>query len=499
MTGEEDVPGGGRIERRGFLQSVGAATTALTVGVGAASAQQSGSGVTSNDYTIESWDGTPLKTTFFTPAENGPNPAVLMTHGWGSSRSAAAEKAKLYAENGYTVLTYDSRGFGNSTGTVGLDGPKEIKDGQALIDWLARRDEVALEATGNPRLGMDGRSYAGGIQLNLAFVDDRLDAIVPRITWSDLVYSLAPNGVVKSAWIAALLGLGEISTWDLDPNSNVRPDAFDWYAKALKTNEQPPSAVRDGKKRSVVHNAETFDTPMLMMNGWDDTLFNPLEATRADRLLQESGVESRLAFYTGGHSVSMATVPERSRTRMDGMAVDWLDRHVTGADVDVPRLSLWETQNDEWSTVESFPVVDTRPVTYDLGEADRSGTKRLQKWSLFDDTEATYSWTVDRDVELVGTPEFDLAVEVGGETAHLFFDLQHEGETITVVEPYRVEGSGRHRITFEYPTLQRYLSAGDRLDLRIYISDWIYLDADGRGEVTVDPAASRITIPQRPQ
>ncbi len=499
MTGEKDVCRGNQIGRRGFLASAGATTAALALGVGTASAQQSGSGVTSKDYTIESWDGTPLKTTFFTPADSGPNPSVLMTHGWGSSRSAAAETAKLYARNGYNVLTYDSRGFGNSSGTVGLDGPKEIKDGQRLIDWLARRSEVALADTGNPRLGMDGRSYAGGIQLNLAFADERLDAIVPRITWSDLVYSLAPNGVVKSAWIAALLGLGEVSTWDLDPNSNVRPDAFDWYTKALETNEQPPSAVRDGKKRSVVHNAETFDTPTLMMNGWDDTLFNPLEATRADRLLQEKGVESSLAFYTGGHSVSMATVPERSRTRMDGMAVDWLDRHVTGADVDVPRLSLWETQNSEWSTVDSFPVSDTEPVTYNLGEANRSGSKRLQKWSLFSDTEATYSWTAGSDVELVGTPQFDMAVDVGGETAHLFFDLQYNGETINVVEPYRVEGSGRHRISFEYPTLQQYLSAGDRLDLRIYISDWIYLDADGRGEVTVDPAASQITIPQRPQ
>ncbi|WP_424016530.1 CocE/NonD family hydrolase [Halorientalis pallida] len=499
MRGEDYDARGNRIGRRGFLQSTGAATAALAFGVGSASAAQSGSGVTSKDYTIESWDGTPLATTLFTPAERGPSPAVLMTHGWGSSRGAAEGKARMYAENGYTVLTYDSRGFGDSSGTVGLDGPKEIKDGQHLIDWLARRDEVALEDTGNPRIGMDGRSYAGGIQLNLAFADDRLDAIVPRITWSDLVYSLAPNGVVKTAWIAALLGLGEVATWDFDPNSNVRPDAFDWYAEALKTNEQPPSAVRDGKKRSVVHNAETFDTPTLMLNAWNDTLFNPLEATRVDRILQGKGVESRLAFYTGGHGIEMATVPESSRTRMDGMAVDWLDRHVRGADVDVPRLSLWETQTGEWTTEDSFPLADTHPVTYDLGAASRSGSKRLRKWSLFDDTEAIYSWTVGRDVELVGTPQFDIAVEVGGETAHLFFDLRHEGETMSTMTPYRVEGSGRHRISFEYPTLQQSLSAGDRLELRIYISDWMYLDADGRGEVTVDPAASRITIPQRPQ
>ncbi|WP_336001090.1 alpha/beta fold hydrolase [Halorientalis halophila] len=499
MTGERGDSRERGIERRGFLRSTGAATAALALGVGTATAQQSGSGITSTDRTIDSWDGTPLATTFFTPAESGPNPTVLMTHGWGSSRGNVAGDAERYAANGYNVLTYDSRGFGDSSGTVGLNGPKEVRDAQHLIDWLANRREVALDGPGNPRLGMDGRSYAGGIQLNLAAADDRVDALVPRIGWSDLVYSLAPNGVVKSGWIAALLGLGEVATWDLDPDSNVRPDAFDWFKEALKTNEQPPDAVEDGKKRSLLYNADEFATPTLQIQGWDDTLFKPIEATWADRLMQEKGVESRLAFYAGGHSLSAGGVAGTSGGYLDGLALDWLDRHVRGADTDVPRLTWYEKQSGEWGTSDAFPLPEAEPVTYDFGAATLSGTERLEKWSFFADTEATYTWTVDRDVEIAGTPRFDLTVDVGGETAHLFFELQHDGEKINVGEAYRVEGTGRHRIEFEFSTLQRYLSKGDELGLRIYISDLLYLDADEADGVTVDPAASQIKVPQRPR
>ena len=49
----------------------------------------------------------------------------------------------------------------------------------AIISWIATQPEVRLDGPGDPRLGMVGVSYGGGIQLVTAANDQRVDAIVP--------------------------------------------------------------------------------------------------------------------------------------------------------------------------------------------------------------------------------------------------------------------------------------------------------------------------------
>src|SRR6056297_1847753 len=335
MVRETDGNGSG-IDRRQLLRSVGVAATGLALGAGTASA--SGSGVSTSDHTISSWDGTDLAATLYVPDGSGPRPTVLMTHGWGAFRQSplTAPKALHYAKNGYTVLTYDSRGFGESDGTVGLDGPRETKDATALIDWLAKRPEVALDGAGNPKLGMDGISYAGGIQFQAAAADDRSDAIVPRITWNDLTYSLAPNGVIKSGWLTILLGLGTVGTTDGDTDSQVTDRLYEWYKDAVWNNEIPDDAEQAFEDRSVA-SKDGFDTPAFLVQGWDDTLFKPNEALWTYRQLQDAGVDTRLAFYEGGHAIEEIAVPLDAREHMNELAVSWMDQHVRGIDAEVPQ------------------------------------------------------------------------------------------------------------------------------------------------------------------
>ncbi|MDY7081638.1 MAG: CocE/NonD family hydrolase, partial [Halobacteria archaeon] len=199
------------MKRRNFLKTTAAATAGSALFSGQALAQQN-QNYTTTDLTIESWDGIELAATVFEPKSEGSHPAMLMTHGWGGSRSMAQSTASMYANNGYVVLTYDSRGFGNSGGLVRLDGPKEQKDASRLIDWLANRDSVETEGENNPRVGMDGVSYAGGIQLLTAARDQRLDAVVPRITWHTLKYSLGPNDAIKIGWLTLLFFSGGASS-----------------------------------------------------------------------------------------------------------------------------------------------------------------------------------------------------------------------------------------------------------------------------------------------
>src|SRR5207253_1609111 len=134
-----------------------------------------------------------------------------LTHGWGGSRTTSASDGTVsfLLSNGYGVLTWDARGFGTSGGEANVDSQEyEVRDVQALIDRAAQDPAVLLDGPGDPRMGMYGGSYAGGIQLMTASADNRVDAIAPQIAWNNLPQSLKPNGVFKLGWDTLLYGAG---------------------------------------------------------------------------------------------------------------------------------------------------------------------------------------------------------------------------------------------------------------------------------------------------
>lgn len=499
MTDDSSSSGGFSIERRRFLQATGAATAALTVGA-ATAAGQSGAGVSSADVTIESWDGTELATTFYTPAADTPQPAVLMTHGWGANRTWETENAERYANNGYAVLIYDSRGFGESEGTVGLNGTNEVKDGQRLIDWLADRDEVAVTAEGNPQLGMDGGSYGGGIQLALAAADDRVDAINPRITWNDLMYSMAPNGVIKSGWMTALLEAGEEG---LSPSGQLDPRLTQYYEEAIETNEVPDGMAEFSEERSFAHNHDGFDTPTFIFQGWDDDLFNPNEGAWTYETLQELGVPSRICFYGGGHILyGGGGVSASEKAYMDDLAMAWLDRHLRGADDTIAQAHMWDGQNSQWVSDDAFPPADVGMVRYAVDDADTGWRHqhRIQQNSWRYETWTEYPWTVDNRTELYGTPRIDLSLRAHGPEAIVFVTLRHNGIPIhNYGECYRVRGSGIHQAQFDHPPLHRILEAGDTITLDIDVVKANYEDSRVSEGVTIRPAESAVDLPVRDQ
>src|SRR5215207_3680098 len=139
------------------------------------------------DATVTSFDGTQIVLSFHPAPGGGKAPTILQGHGWGGSRQTDPEAASDEATGnvgvgalrkaGFNVLTWDSRGFGNSGGTVTVDSPDaEGRDVSALLDWLALQPEAQLDRAGDPRVGMTGVSYAGGIELVTAPTDERIDA-----------------------------------------------------------------------------------------------------------------------------------------------------------------------------------------------------------------------------------------------------------------------------------------------------------------------------------
>ena len=171
--------------RAGLLTGALAAIAALAAAAPAAQAR---------DQNVTSFDGTQIVTHFFPAkglAAGAKAPTVLVGHGWagrgatdidggtGEGTQGNAAIGDLHRA-GYNVLTWDARGFGGSGGQVNVDGPDfEGRDVQSLITFVANQPEARLDAAGDPRLGMAGGSYGGGIQLVTAGLDKRVDAIVP--------------------------------------------------------------------------------------------------------------------------------------------------------------------------------------------------------------------------------------------------------------------------------------------------------------------------------
>lgn len=290
--------------RRTVLRGLVGAAVASGV-ADAAAAQADESSYTTSDLRIESWDGTELACTLFRPDEPGPHPSMLMTHGWGGDRSEAMGP-ELFASEGYVVLTYDSRGFGESGGEAGSDGPNEVKDAKRLITWLGEqpfvRTDRPVDGQPNPRVGMIGPSYAGGIQLNTAARDDRLDAIVPVIPWYDLKFSLEPNDVVKRGWGTLLYAVGVTGTrgftsGDGSPNerdirSGLDTNITQAFVEGVAANGFSENSDAFYRARSPGYKTDAIaasDTPTLTIGGWPDTLFIPNEGIWIHEDLRERG------------------------------------------------------------------------------------------------------------------------------------------------------------------------------------------------------------------
>ena len=148
-------------------------------------------------------------------------PALLATNGFGGTKDDQADLAQGFGEHGYVTLSYTGIGFVDGDNCpITLDDREH--DGAAasqLMRFLGGDPSIEAvdDATGaagadqpghprgredrhalRPRRRHDGGSYGGQIQFAAAAFErgkgtDRLDAIIPLITWNDLVLLAGPG------------------------------------------------------------------------------------------------------------------------------------------------------------------------------------------------------------------------------------------------------------------------------------------------------------------
>ncbi|MFH7597832.1 alpha/beta fold hydrolase [Streptomyces racemochromogenes] len=328
----------------------GAAALAVLAGAGtwtAAAASGDGPAVHRQDQVLRmpGTDGNgsaDIDTSFFTAGEAANRrPAVLLGHGFGGSKDDVRAQAERLARDGYAVMTWSARGFGRSGGRIGLNDPEhEVKDVSALIDWLAHRPEVRLDADGDPRVGVAGASYGGAVALLAAGYDRRVDAIAPQITYWNLADSLFPQGVFKKLWAGIFFTGGAAD--GLQPAGRpagaagppeapapgcgrFEPRLCAMYERVAVAGKPDAEARELLERRSPSAVGDRIRVPALIVQGQDDSLFPLDQADAMAKAIAANGAPVSVDWAAGGHDGGM-----RESARIETRVTAWFDRYLKG-------------------------------------------------------------------------------------------------------------------------------------------------------------------------
>ena len=441
------------------------------------------------DTVVRSFDGTELHVSFF-PAKAGKRaPTILMTHGWGGKRQRNPDAALQKA--GFNLLTWDSRGFGDSGGTVTIDyWKKEGRDVRVLLNWLARQPEAKLDRKRDPRVGMQGGSYGGGIQFVAAAIDRRIDAIAPSIAWHSLLTSLYREETLKGGWATLLYGTGQ-ATGRLDPHI---ASAFGSGAITGRLSAEDRAWFKSRGPGALV---KRIKVPTLILQGTPDTLFTPSEAIDNYRILRRNKVPVKMLWFCGGHGECRTGTGPAGH--MERRVIAWHKRYVmrrkkvrTGPGFE------WLADDAQWRSARSFPPKPGAPV---VGQG--SGTLVVTpadavSGSPFAAAPALNAVNVSIPhvtAQVVGEPRVRLTYSGTGTVKHVFAQIVDEQRNVVVgnqVTPIPVTLDGAsHTVTRR---LEGVAAAGGRYRLQIVGGSKVYGPAV-RGAGAIAFSAARIELP----
>ncbi|MDH6215836.1 CocE/NonD family hydrolase [Streptomyces pseudovenezuelae] len=466
-------------------------------------------------------DGVRIDTSYFTPATAGRHPAVLLAHGFGGTKDDVRQQAENLAEDGYAVLTWSARGFGKSTGKIGLNDPKgEVKDVSKLIDWLAEQPQVQLDKTGDPRVGVAGASYGGAISLLAAGYDDRVDAIAPAITYWNLADALFPNGVFKKLWAGIFVNSG-------GGCDNFQPELCRMYERVAEAGKPDAQAraLLDARSPSAV--GTRIKVPTLLLQGQTDSLFPLGQADAAAKAIRANGAPVDVDWIAGGHDGGdMETGRVQSRVRA------WFDRYLkddkatdTGPAFRVTRTGGVDSTDGaallRGASADSYPGLESgqksialtgrREQTFDnpagasppavsaLPGLGGGGLAQLSSLGVgvsldFPGQYARFeSAPVGSGLRVTGSPTVTVHVKSTSDDAVLFGKVYDVGPGGTspvlpsqLVTPIRVEGAKAGKdVTITLPAIDHEVEQGHRLRLVLASTDLGYASPTAPATYTV--------------
>ena len=389
--------------------------------------------------TTPTFDGVPLDVNVAFPpvpasGPDGDYPLVMLFHGYGGGK-IGLDTMQRFLDAGYATFSMTDRGFRESCGSAAsqaadpagcadgyvrlIDTRYEVRDAQYLAGLLV--DEGLVSPT---RLAAIGGSYGGGMSLALAALRDRrmepdgslvpwtspdgtpmeLAAAAPFITWSDLAYSLVPNGstldyvrkspyrgrfgVMKESLVNGLYISGLTAPGLYAPEGTPGADLTGWRDLLLagEPYDGNPEAQAILGEITAHHSAYYIDNgvepaPTLFSNGFTDDLFPADETLRFYNRTRARYPDAHLSLVFGeiaGHprSTSKDNVNELLRER----ELEWFDHFVKGEGA----------EPDEGVTAFTQTCPNTEPG---------GGPYRAPTWARLAKGEVANTWSDERTIE----------------------------------------------------------------------------------------------------
>ena len=416
---------------------------------------------------------------------------------------------------GYNVVTWDPRGEWRSEGILTLDSPDyEGRDMSHIISYLATLPEVALDGVNDPRIGMTGASYGGGIQLATAAIDHRVDAIVPTIAWNSLVDVLFPRGAVNSGWGTILPGVLALTF------AREHPRIFPVAIQGVLFGIAEDSDIELVNDLGFQDQIGDITAPTLLIQGTVDTLFTLDQAHTNALTLIEAGTTTKVVWYCGGHGACLSDYND-GEVVID-RTLRWLDRYVKGDEsVDTGAQFEWVDQNGEWYSAEQYPVTQGTPVVAErtdrrtipfvpliggsgpnpliltrgliatlLGLPSAAGAINAVSLRVPDVTELTH---------IVGAPEITLTYSGDGNAEHVYAQIVDDRTGLVLgnhATPIPVVLDGETRtVTFSMEQVAHTLAPGQSVTVQIVTSSAKFLNFYSWGAITVEGMS--VSLPTR--
>jgi predicted acyl esterase len=476
---------------------------------------------------VASFDGTPLDTTLTLPrsARKGARlPLVVFIHGFLNDKREYISEARRghdyktvelnnvwFASRGYAVLNYSARGHGGSGGEIGLASKHvDTRDTHHLTGLLV--DDGIVDRR---RVAAVGGSYGGGQTWLLVTVRGagapqygtwrspggrvvRLAAAVPQFTWSDLLFSLVPNGLDGRT---TPLGLPKITLLDgfiASINTKLTDDVRRWLTRVNQGEPYDGDPVVEEAKQALTEDRSPYyqagffkalrrkpsrqrSIPLLVAQGWTDPIFHAVEAVRMYRRLKSIRRRYPIQMYFGDFEHLTAQVKMADMRYYHRLANTLLDRYLRGGkrrpafDVrsaptlcdpaafgPVVRAARWGGLQPDALAIEltgsrftGSPVADPRgPATDHVVVAVQRGRGCIT--TDLPETPGVASWRapVERDFTLIGMPRLELDYAATGPDVQLnsrLWDIAPDGtQTLVTRGAYRVVAPPAGQQTLAY-------------------------------------------------
>jgi predicted acyl esterase len=339
------------------------------------------------DTTVPSWDGTPIDVNVALPPKpasgpDGPYPLLMIFHHWGATE-VSANRMREWAADGYVVFSMTARGWGDSCGlwdpkhvtpqcdkgyTHFMDTRYEVRDAQYFAGMLV--DAGAVRAD---RIGATGDSYGGAITMALAALRDRvmrqdgslipwtspagtpisLAAAQPNITWTDLAYTLAPNGhtldyvadspymrrnrvgVFKRQIFASILDQARAHAY-MTPGGDFSANLEAWLDLADAGEPYDDALTRAMiEELTTRHSAYYINpsrppAPLLIANGWTDDAGPANEAIRLYNRTRTVYPSAAISMFLSDQGHQRAQNKQADGERLQSRRRNWFAYYLKG-------------------------------------------------------------------------------------------------------------------------------------------------------------------------